>query len=343
MEHIKSVLLVMLLQLHAYSLHPSASDIINYVKPEKSPPSITSCPGQPCLTLYQYTAGNNFTTGTTLLFMPGNHSLELTLNLTGISNITLKKMDSNSTANIICTNVGAVYCENITDLKIVGLRFLLNFEGDQSTSALRFVNCNEIIINYATFERYGMVTGRAVCLQNTRATIGNCSFTGHNAEIDNGGAISLDNTNLTIYGSVFTGNSAWDDSGGAVYGFNSTLLMEENTFLYNFAVRSGGALCFYYCAIEMTGHNIFQGNRCYKSNDYDDYNEDDDDCLGGAIFTDSTVVTVTGKVELTHNEANRGGAIYSITTIVTLGGNTTLSDNYADEGGGMHYKNKAVF
>ena len=269
--------------------------------------------------------------------MPGNHSLKLKLNLTDISNITLTKEESNSTPTIICTDEGTIYCENVRELKIQGLTF---FKGDlffyDTTSVLSLINCNNILITNTTFEGYDVLSGRAVYLQNIQATIGNCCFTGHSE--DNGGAVYLNGTNLTIYGSVFTGNSAWDDSGGAVYGFNSALLIEESIFLNNFAVKEGGALCFYLCTVTMTEHNIFQGNHCNKSkDDDDDYSIDDDsNCQGGAIFTASTLVIVTGKVDLTHNEANMGGAIYIIATSVIFSGNATLSENLANVGAGMY-------
>ena len=144
--------------------------------PADYPPSSPSDGDHPCLTLNRYTELSNFTSGTTLQFLPGNHSLELTLNLTAISNITLTRRDSISTVNIICTNVGMIQCMNVTGLKIEGLRFLLAYEGNKSASAITFINCIEILIASTTFEGSEKGAGRAISLQNTQATIWKCNF-----------------------------------------------------------------------------------------------------------------------------------------------------------------------
>ena len=140
------LLLATLLLLLQFKSPFASAPGINCVVPADYPPSSPGDPDQPCLTLDQYTELNNFTSGATLLFLPGNHSLELTLNLTEISNITLTRRGNNSTVNIICTNVGMIQCMNVTDLKIEGLRFILAYEGNKSASAIIFINCIEILI-----------------------------------------------------------------------------------------------------------------------------------------------------------------------------------------------------
>ena len=68
---------------------------VYYVRITDSSPS--DYPHQPCLTLHQYTQTNNFTNGTTLQFLPGNHTLEESaLNLTSVSNVTLRGGENNS-------------------------------------------------------------------------------------------------------------------------------------------------------------------------------------------------------------------------------------------------------
>ena len=61
---------------------------IRYVRPADSP--LSSCPGQPCLTLHEYIEIDNFTNGTTLQFLPGNHTLQQSFRLVNISNVTLE-------------------------------------------------------------------------------------------------------------------------------------------------------------------------------------------------------------------------------------------------------------
>ena len=201
---------------------------INYVRPADSLSS--TCPGQPCLTLCQYAQRNNFTSGTILLFMPGNHSLEITLNLTEISNITLRKKDGNSTANIICTNAGTIDCENVTNLNIEGLQFMIL----NTSSALNLIGCTEIFIAKSNFTGFSKRTGRAMWLQNTQGTIWKCAFRRTSVR-KNGGAILMDGTNLTVHGSLFFENEAWGTGGGAIYAYLSALHLEENQFTHNFS------------------------------------------------------------------------------------------------------------
>ena len=57
--------------LHIIAFGVSTPPEIYYVRTTNS--SSSDCPHQPSLTLHQYTQTNNFTTGTALQFLPGNH------------------------------------------------------------------------------------------------------------------------------------------------------------------------------------------------------------------------------------------------------------------------------
>ena len=173
------------------------------------PPSSPGETDQPCLTLHQFSELNNFSSGTTLQFLPGNHKLELTLNLTEISNITLTKREVNSTVNIICTNVGMIQCMNVTGLTIEGLRFLLAYEGSETATAIMFINCIEILITSTIFEGSQKDTGRAISLQNTQATIWKCNFESNRVSGYGGAIYMINNTSLTIHGSSFKSTSWW--------------------------------------------------------------------------------------------------------------------------------------
>ena len=178
------------------ALFVAVSADIHYVRMTDSPPS--SCPGQPCLTLHQYAQSSNFTTGTTFLFLPGNHSLQhLALNLTDVSNITFSELDSDSAVSIISTNMTIVQCNNVTGLRFEGLLFIPNGTGDGS--ALKLINCDDVIISNTVFQGGGRSSGRPVYLQKTKATILNCEFEGNN---DNG-AILLRMSHFPLYGNIY--------------------------------------------------------------------------------------------------------------------------------------------
>ena len=90
----------------------SQADAENYyIEPTEPSISDSSCVGisKPCYTLSYYSQFNNFTSGTTFIFLPGNHKLlGKTLNLTDISNVTLKGQQS---VNISSTSYTAIICK----------------------------------------------------------------------------------------------------------------------------------------------------------------------------------------------------------------------------------------
>ena len=55
-----------------------------YIKPTADAP----CPGEPCYTLFQYAEQNleNFSSNITLVFLPGDHTLNLTISVGTLSN-----------------------------------------------------------------------------------------------------------------------------------------------------------------------------------------------------------------------------------------------------------------
>ena len=249
--------------------------------------------------------------------MPGNHSLELTLNLTEISNITFKKKDSNSTANIICANAGKVYCENVTDLKIQGLRFTIRQE-----SALELVGCNFTFISDVIFQGSEVNTASALDLLKTQVTLLRCVFK-DNSVNDNevGGAIAMISAHITIRDSYFLNNRA-HDSGGAIFGTRSTLLLDSTNFVNNSAKYKGGAIeCINECYLNLTGNNIFHENHCTAQ--------------GGAIYLDFAHLALHGTAHFSRNKAIFGGAIFLYTTNTSVSGRVTLFRNSAERGGGM--------
>ena len=312
----------------------SYSPEVYYVRPTDSPPS--DCPHQPCLTLHQYTQTNNFTTGTTLQFLSGNHTLqESVLNLTSVSNVTLKQeFESNSDVNIICTNAVTIRCENVTGLKIEGLTFLFNFI-DYKITALELINCHNVLILNTTFQRSGGILNitRAMILEKSTATIRNSVFEGNV-----GGAIyTQDNSYVIIRGSSFTRNKGLGN-GGAVYAQESTLLLDGSTpnhFVHNSDVRKGGAIqCDYNCSLEMRGINIFKGNYVgYTSNGAN----------GGAVSVTHGKLLLSETVIFSNNTASAGGAVHLEYCYTIVDGEVEFTENKANNsGGGMYASHSTV-
>ena len=97
---------------------------IYYVKPNNSS---QSCPGQPCLTFDQYTTQQSiyFTTGSSLLFLDGNHSIHATIYLSNISDISFRGEGSEFDITLLCKAEVAFHCKNVSSLTIQGLTFVI--------------------------------------------------------------------------------------------------------------------------------------------------------------------------------------------------------------------------
>ena len=283
-----------------------STPVIHYVRTTEASPN--SCPGQPCLTLHQYTLRDNFTSGTTFHFLPGNHSLQQSmLSLRNADNLTLRGEGS---AIITCTNLVNIYCECVTGFYVEGLTFLLNHIAlGVNASAFIIISCSEVQITDTSFQGSEDTPMRALLLEESSVTVHACIFEENNVVgLDNdGGAILLEGTNLTMCGSYFAYNRAHAGGGGAVSGYKSNILLDgsiPNFFASNFAGREGGAVhCFSRCTLEMRGQNSFQDNYSSRGCRLD--------CNGGALsFRSSRRLTLAGNVDFLYNEAYRGGAIW---------------------------------
>ena len=99
------------------------------------PPVSGNCHAQPCLTLGDYlkNASHYFTSNTSFIFLPGEHSLEDTLALHDVVNVTLRGADRGATITV--SSEGVILCSNSLDVS-VSLNFLfvstLKFLGRQT-------------------------------------------------------------------------------------------------------------------------------------------------------------------------------------------------------------------
>ena len=324
----------MLVPLALWFMLPSfiiSSDIL-YIRTSHSPNS--SCPDLPCLTLYQYTEQNNFTSDITLEFLPGNHSLhQAKLNLTNISNVTLKGEQKNLTSvNIICsTNI--IIFDNVSDLMIEGLSFLLDYTQVNQGAALKLVNCDRVYISHTIFQGNGkLIAVRAIDMKHSNSMVINSTFK------STGGAIlARDNTNLTISGSIFARNSGARE-GGAINVMSSNLLLDgSNYFIHNSARYTAGVLECSRCRLEMKGLNKFHNNSALYARHYFAPSR------GGALAVDNGDLLISGTVHFSCNKAFWGGAIFIQHSKTIFNGSIVFRENIAtSEGGGMFIKSASV-
>ena len=235
-------------------LHTSAA--VYYVKPANS--SFFNCPDHPCLTLEEYMENERayFTTGSTFVFLAGNHVAPLPIGLTSVSEITLKGENTATERKptILCWNRIFLLCENVRNLDIEGLQFLLDIRRVSGTIvALKISRSTGVLINCTIFKRNGLSESVARAIYTTQST-------------------------LTILSSVFEGNRG--DDGGAIYAVaGSNLIIRATNFTSNRAEKGGGAIFSQGCVVTLS--NAFLSNNTATK--------------GGAMFSEDSVLTLNNN------------------------------------------------
>ena len=251
---------------------------VHYVKSNDSSP--LSCPGQPCLTLDQYNQQTEtyFTTASTFVFLAGNHTINTTVNLTSISEITLRG-ERNTQVNILCLNEFGILIQNVSHLSIEGLVFL---SGNTTigTVAMKIIDSNGVWIHNVGFQGSYSIskpfTGLDITSSDT-ITVTSCYFEGNTAKY--GGAIYVTaESNLTLNASTFIGNIATRD-GGAIYASGSNLTLSDNMFSGNTA-HHGGVMYVKESSVTISD-TAFTHNKAVRS--------------GGAIISTNSIVNIYGS------------------------------------------------
>ena len=325
-----------------------------YVKPDN--PSSLICPGQPCLTLDQYASNTTyFTTGSTFLFLSGNHCLQTTINLTDIYNLKFKRNEEQDST--IHGNGSKILCKGVINMTIDGLTLkATNLEVFKSKGIMIF---NSTFLGNGTLSEYS--TG-ALTSNDSNITVIHCHFEENTG--NSGGAISIEFTNLDLISSTFFRNMAYD-LGGAIYAVSSNLTV-RGTLMYGFTdngrvIFSGntagnggaiylertiavfsGVLIFFKdnSALKWVGGGIrsrkssltFQSSTTLFSGNFANLS-------GGAIDTTyGTIRLLSGNTSFTNNSANFfGGALYGSSIDMDYYGNIIFSHNSAKRGGGMYF------
>ena len=263
---------ILIIQIAVFS---ASTQAVHYVKPS----SLISCPSQPCLTLDQYNQQTEtyFTTGSTFVFLAGNHTINTTVNLTRISEITLRG-ERNSQVNILCLNRFGFLIQTVSNLSIEGLMFL----SGNTTVALNIINSNGVWIHNVEFQgSYSFIktfTGLHITSSDT-ITVTSCSFEGNTA--DNGGAIYVTaESNLTLNASTFIGNNA-TRYGGAIYASGSNLTLSDNMFSGNTAGNGGAMYVTAESSVTISDTAFTHNSAIY----------------GGATYSENSIVNIYGSTK----------------------------------------------
>ena len=116
----------------------------------------TSCPGQPCLTLNQYTTGYHIQSNTVLNFLPGKHVLKRPLLILNVENVTLKS--STAGINMHAQLAAKFSCENDS----LQLKHCI-----YKQSAINLINATNVVINDISLEMWAPNVSGVIMEQST--------------------------------------------------------------------------------------------------------------------------------------------------------------------------------
>ena len=171
------------------------------------------CPAEPCHTLSEYAKqpSQYFASNTTLVFLPGDHTLTTTVLLENFNNLTILGGFSSLllvSSRIVCGDSASVILHGIAELYV---------------RALAVFSC-------------GSLTGASVEVSEvSQAIIENCTF--RDGKI---GALTVTNSDIIFLDSVFENNSG--SFGSGVYIDQSIVTIIRNHFKGNFVNGVGGTL-----------------------------------------------------------------------------------------------------
>ena len=337
----------------------------------------TSCPTHPCHTLSEYAQdpGQYFNdSNLTLLFLPGNHTVDVNVTITNIHRLEILGNTSAVVPTmVVCSsNVGFTF-EDIWLSKINGLAFVLcsrsrMIQADNKHLPvyyglyLKSIQMVEIIS--CTFRNSA---GSALGVVKSHVILRGNNFLNNNNNIDCwicshgrcywsstcfGGGIFAVRSNITFTGSSsFIGNSA--DGGGGIYAATSTNvnISGNMTFLNNSASDYGGGLYAWpSCNVIINANTKFIGNSAGIDGGgvYARFNNNVNISVifignsavmdGGGVYAVShSNLSFSENTKFIGNSAGRdGGGVYaeSDSNLYISG---TFTDNSAGDGGGGVY------
>ena len=202
------------------------------------------------------------------------------------------------------------------------------------------------------------VRGGGIYLTKGTLTVSGGTSTFTKNQANSGGAIYHANGNITVAedATLNLGGSSTEDGngstlhGGGIYCAGTITANGTTNIMYNSAGTHGGGI---YC----TGSFISKGNSTIQNNRAVSYGggiymagdaiklegettnvtANSSGELGGALYVDQGIISITGVSSINNNNAKSGGAVYLNKGSMTTSGTTTVSGNYSTIDGGAVY------
>ena len=319
----------------------SAQTKVHYITPSLDIP----CPEDhsACLTLSQFAANSSKDSGqTSLIFLPGNHTLNRELILSGADNFTMASQE-NETVMIECTSQYERFIVNETTFAIIKSLYFIGCGGNTVTRV------EELIIEDTIFQGVeGEGKGTALVLNQVNFTkIRECMFMsntpGNNSErhrvgefirdpnvlsdlrlkkddlVSVGGALLTTSSNVSVTNTKFVSNEA--DIGGVLLAYKSIISISQCTYSYNRALYSGGVMATVESSVDI---DISTFSKNEATHEYS---------IGGVMYTFDGTFDITSST-FNNNSGFFGGVMrtsdgsFNITS-------STFNNNSAAYGGVM--------
>lgn len=290
------------------------------------------CPVEPCFTLSQFIEDgmNLLDSNTTLLLLPGNHSLEGNITISSVQYFTI--VAPSQSASIICSESAYYeFTDIFGDVYIKGINFI-GCAGNK-------VNCVHLLIEDCSFYGQGS-KGSAIEIVDSYASIQWTLFIGHSAVVggdgvSGGGAIKVFHSNLDIAQCLFQNNAA--ELGGAIYSeFYSNFTIHNSSFVGNHVTSSRLNTKTYGGAVYLDTRSIFEVRYTIIFNNTADRGFG----YGGAFGADGWSFIYFTYCNLRYNIAHKGGAVYAMHTSVTII-NSLVENNRGGYSGGAVFAEQA--
>ena len=323
-------------------------------------PTATSCSSCPqnstrCTTLSEYAqeAELYFTSNTTMVFLPGDHVLNINIEVANVDRLIMHgESSSGNKPIVVCNGPVGLHFTRLVNFRVYSLAFTScgRYYSSQSTNRyavlldlmeyVELVNCSF---------HYNLGTALVVNNSNSITLAGNTEFThNHCNQCFGGGSITALSSNLTLSGNTtFLANSAFIYGAAGIYMVNCNLsssgtihymsntnsysISQENepsraarsslnfTETNNFTDKSKVLACG--GAISATNSSLSFTTSSFSDNSA---------MMGGAICTSDSVLTFTETSIFSRNMAGyMGGAIIAFGTMLMFKGNIRFTNNYS--------------
>ena len=330
---------------------------LKYVTPSQN----LSCPQQPCLTLSELAADSNLSNSTnvTLLFLPGNHSLDHELVLNDANYISMTK--TVGSVLIKCTSWSG--------------RFEINQTAIVSISGLHFMGCggnsvsqvNHFTLKDTTFQGQEGSGTALVLNEVVVASIISCSYLHntkgntvqgfkvpefilrsfvHSEERKAGGAVIATHSNIQVEDTTFERNSA--DFGMSIFIGKQSNASINNSRFFHEASPSGFGVLFvdHDCSVQVSNSTFYNNTIGYgvissfggtvTINDGSMFRSNRAMFYGGAVFAYNSSVHVSNSIFSNNSAGDSGGVIGMYEGSINIS-DSTFSNNMADFRGGVIY------